>query len=102
MTAMSPNLPVELLLSIGEELSVRDLPHLLETTGLLHHLATQDKDGILAINSAAVKGNQTLMKIVLNRGADPNSEYHGRTALQYAASRGHLPVINTLLEKEQA
>lgn len=103
--------PPEILLSIGDFLSTRDLNsfhqashHLASVLkSLLHLRAVQDVDGLAALSFAATKGIEELAKIVLQKGADINYRNDSagaeqRTALHFAAGAGNEGMVRLLLE----
>jgi ankyrin repeat protein len=52
------------------------------------------------MNEAASKGNEDVVQLLLERGADINAEDHrGWTALHAAAVNGHVDVVRLLLER---
>src|SRR5581483_8881631 len=61
-----------------------------------------DENGMTLLQHAAYKGNYEICKLLLERGADVNSNthVHGYSALMFAALGGqtHLNVVNLLLE----
>ena len=52
------------------------------------------------LNPAANKGHKDVVKLLLDRGAEPNRRsYHGDTPLKCAASHGHKDVVEILLKR---
>lgn len=104
-------LPSELLLTIAEDLSPKDVNSLLQTsrylgsllTPLLHKLALQDKDGMSALSWAATNGHEPLVRLVFSKGnftdVDAQDDTKlGLTALHCAASEGHKAIVLLLLQ----
>ncbi|XP_019853820.1 PREDICTED: ankyrin repeat and MYND domain-containing protein 2-like isoform X2 [Amphimedon queenslandica] len=60
-----------------------------------------DKDGMTGLMHAAFGGNVKLCKLLIEKGADVNSNLHsqGYTALMFATISGSAPVVQLLLEK---
>ena len=50
---------------------------------------------------AARTGKVDAVNVLLARGADPNAteDWHGQTALMWAAAEGHAPVIDALVAR---
>ncbi|KAL0632673.1 hypothetical protein Q9L58_008432 [Maublancomyces gigas] len=104
-------LPSELLLTIAEDLSPKDVNSLLQTsrylgsllTPLLHKLALQDKDGMSALTWAATNGHEPLARLVLSKGNPTDIDAQddtklGLTALHCAANKGHKAIVLLLLQ----
>lgn len=104
-------LPSELLLTIAEDLSPKDVNSLLRTsrflhsllTPLLHKLALEDKDSMSALSWAATSGHEALVRLILLKGnpADINAQDNtklGLTALHCAANGGHKAIVRLLLQ----
>lgn len=57
-------------------------------------------DGLTALHIAAADGQETIVQLLLEKGADVMARSkHGETALHWAAIRGHKEVVQLLLEK---
>lgn len=59
------------------------------------------RDGTAPVHIAALKGNNTSLKMMLGAGADPNKTRRdacGNTPLLLAARRGHAPTVRTLIK----
>ncbi|KAK3913419.1 Ankyrin-1 [Frankliniella fusca] len=55
--------------------------------------------GLTALGVAALRGRAGLVRVLLGHGADPlHRDKHNRTALHYAAQKGHVEVIRALRE----
>ncbi|KAI9791843.1 MAG: BRCA1-associated RING domain protein 1 [Peltula sp. TS41687] len=60
---------------------------------------TEYRLGYTMLHIAAAKGNLPMMKLLLEKGSDPNAQdSHGWTALHLAVEQGHQEVANLLLE----
>lgn len=59
-----------------------------------------DDQGMTPLQHAAYRGNYDMCKLLLDRGADVNSNYHssGYQALMFAGLAGKVDVVNLLLE----
>jgi ankyrin repeat protein len=100
-----PDLPNELLLLIAEDLGPKDLKRFLETnsdlavllTPLLHKHAIHDKTVLLW---AASKGNETLVRLLLDKGVDVNIQGGPllRTALHEASQSGQEKIVRLLVD----
>lgn len=104
-------LPSELLLTITEDLSPKDVNSLLQTsrylgpllTPLLHKLALQDKDGMTALSWAATNGHEPLVRLIFSKTSFTDVDAQddtklGLTALHCAANRGHKAIVLLLLQ----
>lgn len=99
-------LPNELLFLIANNLSVPDLNSFLRTnqhlanmlTPLLHQVAVVDLDGCPALLWALRTAHEPLVRLLLEKGVDANSQKDGVTALLYAVIRLREPIIRMLLE----
>lgn len=100
------DLPNELLLLIGENLSVKDLSHFLSTglrlsnllTPLLHDLALENVGDLTALQWAAASGHAKLAELVISKGVETVEHPHRQTPLHTAAACGHPDVIRVLVE----
>ncbi|PUU82429.1 ankyrin repeat-containing domain protein [Tuber borchii] len=101
------NFPNELLLEITEHLRPRDLSSLLRTshfyarllTPRIHRLALEEKDGLTALQWAAVKGHEPLARLLLQKGVNINVSRNGWTALHRAVRHGFEDIVALLLEE---
>lgn len=99
-------LPNELLFLIADNLFVPDLNSFLQTnrhlanmfTPLLHKVAVADLDGCPALLWALRTAHEPLVRLLLEKGVDANSQKDGVTALLYAVIRLREPIIRMLLE----
>lgn len=99
-------LPNELLFLIANNLFVPDLNSFLQTnrhlanmlTPLLHQVAVADLDGCPALLWALRTAHEPLVRLLLEKGVDANSQKDGVTALLYAVIRLREPIIRMLLE----
>lgn len=59
-----------------------------------------DENGMTPLQNACYKGRYDVAKVLIERGADVNSNkhVHGYTALMFAALGGHVRVVSLLLE----
>jgi ankyrin repeat protein len=63
------------------------------------NLAKKDKDGHVPLTAAAVAGDASAVRRLLEAGADANARgQSGYTALAHAARQGHLEVVELLIE----
>jgi 26S proteasome non-ATPase regulatory subunit 10 len=63
-------------------------------------LDNQDGEGWTALTSACSSGHELVVRCLIAAGANPNlTNNGGRTALHYAASKGHLRIAQMLLEE---
>lgn len=100
------HLPNELIFLIAENLFVPDLNSFLQTnrhlanmlTPLLHQAAVADLDGCPALLWALRTAHEPLVRLLLEKGVDANSQRKGVTALLYAVIRLREPIIRMLLE----
>lgn len=102
------DLPNEILLLIAKDLCLRDFNSFLRSdrhlvlllSPELRKLAVQDRDGVPALHWGAVKGHESLVKLLLDGGADVNfvDRQMGRTALHCAAGSGREGIVGLLLE----
>ncbi|KAH8151757.1 uncharacterized protein LAJ45_04379 [Morchella importuna] len=103
------SLPVDLILMIAHNLSLKCLLSLYRTSRHIHKLlaptiqdiALEDKNGVCALLWAALNGHEPLVRLVLDKGStsiDIESGSRG-TALHRAAGSGHERVVRTLIEK---
>lgn len=58
-----------------------------------------DENGMTPLQHAAYRGNESLCRLLLDRGADVNSNFHehGYTALMFAALSGNTAIASLLL-----
>lgn len=106
MTSELLNLPNELIILTAENLDAKDLASFLccnrrlrsLLTSLLHELAVQDIDHLTALQWAALKGHESLARLVLERGAAVDVKRRSQTALHLAAQEGNVEVVRLLLE----
>ncbi len=57
-------------------------------------------EGETVLMLTAYTGNPAAVKLLLERGADPNAQqFRGQTALMWAAAEGHADVVKLLLER---
>lgn len=93
-------MPSELLLLIGENLSIKDIYHLLSTCGLLSSVLTpvleklgvQDVGDQSALQWAAERGHASLARLAILRGAqidEPNESRDTQTPRRTVARRSH-------------
>ncbi|KAG0135258.1 ankyrin repeat-containing domain protein [Tuber indicum] len=101
-----PDFPNEILLLIAKHLSPGDLNSFLSTnrhlaavlTPLLHDLAVQDKDGLPALEWAAIEGYEDLVTLVLERKKAECADIDwAKGALHQASAYGHGAIIRKLL-----
>ena len=103
-----PRLPNELILMIGEYLTIVDLAHLVSTCRRLPYgLATplykrgNEEDGPTALHWASRFGDISLVKLAIARGVEinkPNDHKLGQTALHLAALWNNPEVIRILVQ----
>ncbi|KAG0130902.1 ankyrin repeat-containing domain protein [Tuber indicum] len=101
------NFPNELLLEVAEHLRPRDLNSLLRTSHFhaqlltpgIHRLAFEEKDGLTALQWAAVKGHEPLARLLLRNGVNINISRNGWTALHRAVRHGFEDIVALLLEE---
>ena len=104
-------IPNELLLSIGEYLSIRDLYHFLLTCSQLnsilnrrlHKLGLQDIGKQTALQWAAERGHASLAERAILGGAEidkPDLRENGRPPLHSAARNNHLDVVRILVRNK--
>ena len=101
------NFPNELLLEITEHLRPRDLNSLLRTshfyarllTPRIHRFALEEKDGLTALQWAAVKGHEPLARLLLQKGVNINVSRNGWTALHRAVRHGFEDIVVLLLKE---
>lgn len=63
----------------------------------------ESMSGLSTVHFAAFHGNQEMMRLLLEHGADPlATAYDGQLALQRAVQRGHDAVVNILIENMDA
>lgn len=101
------NVPNELLLLIAKHLGARDLSNFVSTsrhlavvlTPLLHEFAVQDKDGLPALEWAAIEGYEELVCVILARkAAEERSDISWtKGALHQASAYGHDAIVRRLL-----
>ena len=53
----------------------------------------------IALGAAAWEGNIIIVKTLLEKGADVNTQVDGRTAFELAASKGHLDIMKLLIRE---
>ncbi|KAH8830458.1 ankyrin repeat-containing domain protein [Flagelloscypha sp. PMI_526] len=59
-----------------------------------------DRSGKTALHYASLKGNEELVRMLCDLGADFDlTDNQGNTPLHYASSWGHIPVVQLLIEK---
>lgn len=75
------------LFSIAAHGDVESLRSMLENPEI--DLNTTDAEGYAPIHYAALKGNLENVKVLIDRGADPNLKPHGQTVLQLASRSSH-------------
>ena len=104
-------IPNELLLLIGEYLSIRDLFHFLSTcrrlnsilNRRLHKLGLQDIGKQTALQWAAERGHASLAERAILGGAEidkPDLRENGRTPFHSAARNNHLDVVRILVKNK--
>ncbi|CUS13045.1 unnamed protein product [Tuber aestivum] len=99
--------PNEILLEVTEHLCPGDLNSLLRTshfyerllTPRIHRLALEEKDGLTALQWAAVKGHEPLARLLLQKGVNINASRNGWTALHRAVRHGFEGIVALLLEQ---
>lgn len=106
--------PNELILLVAENLDIKDLNCLIQTshhlasllTPGLHRLAVQDRDAgwwnpFPALHWAAWKGYEGLARLLLDKGLDVDlrTTFQGKTALHFAALEGNEAIVRLLLDK---
>ena len=105
------DLPAELLLPIGEYLSVKDLSRFLRANRYLsylltprfHKLALEDVGSVTALRWAAYRGYASLAEIALSNGAGvEESKRRRRTPLHVAAAQNYPDVIRVLAKYGQS
>ena len=99
----------EIVLPIGEHLSIPDLAHFLSTCRELHYTLIHTlykrgnvKDGQTALHWAAECGDIFLVELAISRGAEidkPNKSRSYRTALHSATEENHSDIIHLLIKK---
>ncbi|KAG0642185.1 ankyrin repeat-containing domain protein [Tuber brumale] len=101
-----PDFPNEILLLIAKHLNPGDLNSFLSAnrhlaavlTPLLHEFAVQDKDGLPALEWAAIEGYEDLVTLVLERKkAECTDIGWAKGALHQASAYGHGAIIRQLL-----
>jgi ankyrin repeat protein len=93
-------LPVELLLEIAPYLSQGELAAICRAQWVLNNVFTKplyDKYSRAAFLWAAKRGDMEILTRSLRYTAEVNTEDNSRTALSYAAERGHEAVVKLLL-----
>lgn len=62
---------------------------------------TKNQYGATALSYAADKGHTELVRLLLERGADPNvrDTFYGASPMSWAAPNGHLEIVRLLIEK---
>ncbi|KAI0307303.1 ankyrin repeat-containing domain protein [Multifurca ochricompacta] len=59
-----------------------------------------DSSGKTALHAAALKGNEELVRMLCDLGADFDlSDNQGNTPLHYASAWGHIPIVQLLIER---
>ncbi|KFY30111.1 hypothetical protein V494_08258 [Pseudogymnoascus sp. VKM F-4513 (FW-928)] len=68
--------------------------------GRLHIVNKKNRDGQTPLHEAAIGGHESIVKLLLEKGADAEAkDGNGQTALYEAAEGGHEAVVQLLLEK---
>ena len=104
-------IPNEILLLIGESLSIKDLARFILTcrrmssllTPRLHKLGVQDIGELTALQWSAVRGHVSLIELAVSNGAEINKPMRGQcnyTALHMAVESGNCDptIIRTLVK----
>lgn len=101
--------PNELILNVAENLSLKALNSLIQTshrlayllTPLLHKNAVKPIDECPALCWAASRGHEPLVKLLLEKGLpiEARDKESSKNALIFAAQAGHEEIVRTLLDK---
>src|ERR1700722_5614904 len=66
-------------------------------------LESKDEHGQTPLSKAAENGHETVVKLLLEKGAELRSkDEHGQTPLSKAAEDGHEAIVRLLLERDSA
>ncbi|KAF1968539.1 ankyrin [Bimuria novae-zelandiae CBS 107.79] len=61
---------------------------------------SKDKYGLTPLSRAAQNGNEAVVKLLLDKGADLElKDKYGRTPLLWAVAKGHKAVVKLLLDE---
>src|ERR1044071_7845592 len=62
---------------------------------------TKTRYGATALSYACDKGHTEVVRLLLERGADPNvkDSFYGATPMSWAAPKGHVEIVKLLIEK---
>ena len=103
------SVPDEIVLLIGEHLSIPDLACFLSTCRALHYTLIHTlykrgnvEDGQTALHWAAERGDIYLVELAISRGSEidkPNKSRFYRTALHSAAEENHPDIVRLLIKK---
>lgn len=73
----------------------------IQQRGTVHNINQPGSNGYTALHQAAHLGDTTILRTLLERGADPNimDSNYGYAPLHYAAVDGNLPMVQELIAK---